>query len=116
MKVETLPVVKGDYLLKDYEQTAATFRWEDVEKEFSWYESGKVNIAYEAVDRHVDTYRKNKVALYYKDADRKETYTYAEMKKMTNRAANVLQSHSSLEKGTGYLFLCHAPRNFIFHY
>ncbi len=110
MKVETLPVVKGDYLLKDYEQTAATFRWEDVEKEFSWYESGKVNIAYEAVDRHVDTYRKNKVALYYKDADRKETYTYAEMKKMTNRAANVLQSHSSLEKGDRlFVFMPRSP-------
>ena len=46
----------------------AEFNWTDAEKEFSWYESGKVNIAYEAIDRHAESYRKNKVALYYKDA------------------------------------------------
>lgn len=110
MKVETLPVVKGDYLLQDYEQTAATFRWEDVEKEFSWYESGKVNIAYEAIDRHVATYRKNKVALYYKDANRKEAYTYHEMKKMTNKAANVFRNQSNLEKGDRlFVFMPRSP-------
>lgn len=110
MKVETLPVLKGDYLLEDYEQTAATFSWKDVEKEFSWYESGKVNIAYEAIDRHAETYRKNKVALHYKDADRKEAYTYNEMKKMTNKAANVLRNQSNLEKGDRlFVFMPRSP-------
>lgn len=99
MRVETLPVVKGNYQLEDYENAAATFNWVDVEKEFSWFESGRMNIAYEAVDRHADTYRKNKVALFYKDQLRKESYTYNEMKKMTNKAANVLRNQSSLEKG-----------------
>ena len=69
--MKTLPVVKGDYQLKDYDHTVAEFNWTDVEKEFSWYESGKINIAYEAVDRHAESFRKNKVALYYKDAQSK---------------------------------------------
>src|SRR6185312_8780507 len=97
--LKSLQVVQGDYQLQDYERTAAEFRWADAEKEFSWHESGKVNIAYEAVDRHAESFRKNKVALYYKDGQRQETYTYNEMKKMSNKAANVLRNHSTLEKG-----------------
>ncbi|AOV07205.1 acetate--CoA ligase [Sporosarcina ureilytica] len=110
MRVETLPVIKGDYQLEDYEKTATTFNWTDAEKEFSWFENGKVNVAYEAVDRHADSFRKNKVALFYKDANRKEAYTYNDMKIMTNKAANVLQNHSSLEKGDRlFVFMPRSP-------
>ena len=110
MEIETLPVIKGNYQLKDYDQTSANFSWSDAEKEFSWYENGKVNIAHEAIDRHADSSRKNKVALYYKDAVRKESYTYNDMKKITNRAANVLQNHSSLEKGDRlFIFMPRSP-------
>ena len=57
-----------------------------------------------------NTYRKNKVALFYKDADRKESYTYNEMKKMSNKAANVLRNHSSLEKGDRiFIFMPRSP-------
>ncbi|WP_210468555.1 acetate--CoA ligase [Sporosarcina sp. 6E9] len=108
--MKTLPVVKGDYQLKDYYQTNAEFNWADAEKEFSWYESGKINIAYEAIDRHATSYRKNKVALYYKDGQRKEAYTYFEMKKMTNKAANVFHNQSSLSKGDRlFVFMPRSP-------
>lgn len=109
-KAEVLPVIQGEYRLKDYDEMAATFQWEDVEKAFTWSETGKVNIAYEAVDKHVKTYRKNKVALYYKDDERKEAYTYAEMAKMTNKAANVFQQHANLEKGDRlFIFMPRSP-------
>ena len=105
-----LPVIKGDYQLKDYDHTKAEFNWTDAEKEFSWHESGKMNIAYEAVDRHADSFRKNKIALYYKDDQRKEAYTYHEMKKMTNKAANVLRNQSSLKKGDRlFVFMPRSP-------
>ncbi|MBE1554368.1 acetate--CoA ligase [Sporosarcina limicola] len=110
MVVRTLPVVQGDYQLGDYDCTVAEFSWTDVEKEFSWHESGLVNIAHEAIDRHAESFRKNKVALYYKDAHRKETYTYNEMKKMTNKAANVLRNNSTLEKGDRvFIFMPRSP-------
>jgi acetyl-CoA synthetase len=110
MKLKTLPVVKGDYQLQDYNRTVAEFTWADVEKQFSWHESRKVNIAYEAVDRHADSFRKNKVALYYKDTHRKESYTYNELKKMTNKAANVLRNHSTLKKGDRlFIFMPRSP-------
>src|SRR5690554_2031540 len=89
---KSLPVIKGDHQLMDYHRTKAERNRPDAEKESIWHESGKMNIAYEAVDRHADSFRKNKVALYYKDDHRKEAYTYHEMKKMTNKAANVLRN------------------------
>ncbi|MGM9921437.1 MAG: acetate--CoA ligase [Bhargavaea sp.] len=110
MEKSIMPVKEGDFNLADYEKTAKEFRWEDAEKEFSWYESGKVNIAYEAVDRHAESFRKNKVALYYKDQKRKEAYTYGQMKRMTNKAANVLKAHSTLEKGDRlFIFMPRSP-------
>lgn len=108
--VKTLPVIKGDYQLNDYEKAVETFNWKDAEQAFSWANNNKVNIAYEAIDRHAETYRKNKVALYYKDEHRKEAYTYYDMKKITNQAANVFQNYSNLEKGDRlFVFMPRSP-------
>lgn len=94
MKVETLPSVKGDYHLNDYEQAYKEFSWEEARKNFSWYETGKVNAAYEAIDRHADSFRKNKVALHYKDSQRDEKYTFRDMKIKTNKAGNLLREQA----------------------
>ncbi|SEJ32829.1 acetyl-CoA synthetase [Bhargavaea ginsengi] len=110
MEQSIIPVKEGDFNLADYEKTAKEFRWEDAEKEFSWSDTGKVNIAYEAVDRHAESFRKNKVALYYQDQNRKEAYTYDQMKRMTNKAANVLKAHSTLDKGDRlFIFMPRSP-------
>ncbi|MFJ7971035.1 acetate--CoA ligase [Psychrobacillus sp. NPDC096389] len=108
--VEMLPVVQGDYQLKDYEEMARTFKWEDAEKNFSWHETGKVNMAFEAIDRHAESDKQNKVALHYQDADRKESYTFADMKHWTNKAANVYKEHSNLTKGDRlFIFMPRSP-------
>lgn len=110
MKLESLPVVQGDYLLQNYDEAASNFDWADVEKEFSWSETGRLNIAHEAIDRHANSHRKNKVALYYKDGVRKETYTFNELKKWSNKAANVLKTHTNLEKGDRlFIFMPRSP-------
>jgi acetyl-CoA synthetase len=110
MKLEALPVIKGDFNLKNYEEAYQSFDWKQAEKHFSWYETGKVNMAYEAIDRHVETFRKNKVALYYKDAERNEKYTFKEMKEWTNRAANVLKEYGDVQKGDRvFIFMPRSP-------
>lgn len=110
MKVEALPATQGNYQLHNYDEVAADFDWSTVEKEFSWHKTGKVNMAHEAIDRHAESFRKNKVALYYKDQNRNESYTFYEMKRMTNRAANLLKSHSDLEKGDRlFIFMPRSP-------
>ncbi|WOV89160.1 acetate--CoA ligase [Sporosarcina oncorhynchi] len=102
--------MQGDYQLQDYEKAVQNFKWSDTEKEFSWHETGLMNIAHEAIDRHADSYRKNKVALFYKDGTRKEAYTYNDMKRMSNKAANVLTNHSTLERGDRiFIFMPRSP-------
>lgn len=110
MKIETLQVVQGDFQLSNYDETAKNFKWEDAEKEFSWYKTGKVNMAYEAIDRHAETDKKDKVALHYLDAERKESYTFGDMKKWTDKAANVYVNHSNLSKGDRlFIFMPRSP-------
>jgi len=110
MKTELLPVVQGDYNLKNYEEAYEQFQWEETEKAFSWYETGRVNMAYEAIDRHAESFRKNKVALYYRDAVRNEKYTFKEMKEMSNKVANVLKQVADIEKGDRvFVFMPRSP-------
>uniref|UniRef100_UPI00406BEBA6 acetate--CoA ligase n=1 Tax=Ureibacillus sp. FSL W7-1570 TaxID=2954593 RepID=UPI00406BEBA6 len=107
---EKLAVVPGDYHLKNYEETYANFDWKEVEKAFTWYETGKVNAAYEAIDRHAESDRKDKVALYFSNGDRKESYTFDDMKRMTNKAANVFKQYANLEKGDRlFIFMPRSP-------
>ncbi|MBM7621341.1 acetyl-CoA synthetase [Bacillus tianshenii] len=110
MKVEALPVTKGNYNLEDYQQTYHNFDWAEVEKSFSFAETGRVNVAYEAIDRHALTHRKNKVALYYRDPERDEKYTFKEMKEMSNKAGNILRQTCDVEKGDRvFIFMPRSP-------
>ncbi|MEH7886020.1 acetate--CoA ligase [Bacillus sp. JJ1609] len=110
MKVEALPVTQGDHNLKNYEEFHGQFDWAEAEKEFSWHETGRVNLAYEAIDRHAMGFRKNKIALYYQDGTRKEKYTFKEMKDMTNKAGNVFKTYADVEKGDRvFIFMPRSP-------
>ena len=110
MVLKALPVVEGEFNLQNYDEVYEQFNWSDTEREFSWFETGKVNMAYEAIDRHVETYNKNKVALYYKDDQRNEKYTFLEMKKWSNKAANVLKAVANVQKGDRvFVFMPRSP-------
>lgn len=110
MKVEALPVTQGDHNLKNYAELHGQFDWSEAEKEFSWNETGRINLAYEAIDRHAKGFRKNKIALYYQDGVRKEKYTFKEMKDMTNKAGNVFKTYADVEKGDRvFIFMPRSP-------
>ncbi|KFM98640.1 acetate--CoA ligase [Bacillus clarus] len=110
MKVETLPVIKGENNLPNYEEAYTNFNWEEVNKNFTWNETGRVNMAYEAIDKHAKSDRKNKVALYYQDGSRKEKYTFKEMKDFSNKAGNVLKNYGDVEKGDRvFIFMPRSP-------
>ncbi len=79
--------------MENYDKTYANFKWEEVENDFEWHETGKVNIAHEAIDRHAKSWRKNKIALYYEGGEgQSEKYTFQEMAVLTNKFANVLKN------------------------
>ena len=110
---DMITAVKSHANMPDYDEARANFSWEEVEKEFSWHQTGKVNMAYEAIDRHAETWRKNKVALYYSDQERDEKYTYQDMKYLSNQFGNVLRS-IGIEKGDRvFLFLPRSPEVYV---
>ncbi|WP_170885648.1 acetate--CoA ligase [Bacillus alkalicellulosilyticus] len=109
MKVQALPSVSGNYNLKNYESESQSFDWLSVEKEFSWSETGQVNLAYEAIDRHAKSDKKEKIAFYYSDAKRDETYTFQDMMESSNKAGNMLKS-LGVEKGDRvFVFMPRSP-------
>jgi len=99
--------------LKDYDAERARFSWEGVEREFDWHTTGKVNMAHEAIDRHADSWRRNKVALLYLDDARLEKYTFLDLKRLTDRFANVLRKYGVGRGDRVFLFMPRAPEIYI---
>ncbi len=99
--------------LKNYQEVYKNFRWEDVEKDFSWYASGKVNMAYEAIDKHAQSWRKNKVALYYIDDFREKKYTFQELMFLSNKFANVLKSLGVQKGDRVFVFMPRSPELYV---
>lgn len=113
MKVESIPATQEKSNLKDYDQTYETFQWADVEKQFSWYETGKVNMAHEAIDRHASSAKKDKVALVYSDSTREESYTYGELSRLSNRFANVLHDLGINKGDRVFVFMPRTPELYV---
>ncbi|WP_232699254.1 acetate--CoA ligase [Brevibacillus daliensis] len=113
MKEDIITAAGGNCNLQNYEQSYETFEWTEVEKEFSWYETGKVNMAYEAVDRHTLTSRKDKTALIYSDATRDESYTYEDLSKLSNRFANVVQNLGIVKGDRVFVFMPRTPELYV---
>jgi len=58
-----------------------------------WYEGGKLNVSYNCLDRHVKNGRKNKAAIIWEgnDPTQNRVYTYIDLYREVNKAANVLK-------------------------
>ncbi|WP_332697604.1 acetate--CoA ligase [Halalkalibacter lacteus] len=109
MNMQALPSIKGNHNLVSYEETVQSFDWKTTEEQFSWSETGEVNLAYEAIDRHAEGEKADKVALYYSDAKREEQYTFSDMKNYSNKAGNVLRD-AGVEKGDRvFIFMPRSP-------
>ncbi|QKG85230.1 acetate--CoA ligase [Kroppenstedtia pulmonis] len=112
---ETQPIdvmTKGNNMTS-YDETYRQFHFTDVEKEFSWYRTGRVNAAYEAIDRHVESGRGDHIALHFSDSDREESYTFREMMEQSNRFGNVLRK-LGIEKGERvFIFMPRTPELYI---
>ncbi|MFX3633373.1 MAG: acetate--CoA ligase [Candidatus Pristimantibacillus sp.] len=106
---ERIPAVASSSNLKNYEDAAAAFKWEEIESQFSWYETGKVNMAYEAIDRHVVSGKGSKIALYYSDSARDESYTFEDLSKQSNRFANVLRQLGVAKGERLFIFMPRTP-------
>ena len=110
MNSSIIKAISGNYNLKDYDKTRKDFHWTDVEENFSWDKTGKVNMAYEAIDRHAESELKDKTALLFDNGAREEAYTFGQMKTLTNKAGNLLKEHAKVKKGDRvFLFMPRSP-------
>lgn len=109
MHQERVPATASGSNMTSYEETYSTFSFDQLEQQFSWHETGKVNMAYEAIDRHVAEGRGDKVALYYSDSSRDESYTYQELSKQSNRFANVLRGLGIGKGERVFIFMPRTP-------
>ena len=110
MDMKPIPARSGQHNMENYEEAYALFDWNEVKKNFSWSQTGQVNIAYEAIDKHAeDPQKKNQVALVYSAPDREEKRTFEDLKNESNQFANVLKKHN-IEKGDRvFLFMPRSP-------
>ena len=104
---------KGPHNLANYDETAAGFDWESVNKNFSWDKTGKVNMAYECIDKHCDEGKGDKVALIYDDDKGVEQYTYKDLKKLTNQFANVLKKYDIKKGDRVFTFMPRSPEAYV---
>ena len=67
--------------------------WEHTFAELDWLPGGALNAAHEAIDRHAVGPRKDRLALVWQGVNgEREEYTFAQMKALSDRFANVLKS------------------------
>ncbi len=112
---------KMDANLQDYFKAYKNFSWKNVEKEFDWHKTKKVNIVHEMIDRHAAGVRKNKVALYFWDPTstsfhpqgRDEKYTFLDLKNLSSRFGNVLKKNQIKKKDRIAVFLPRTPELYI---
>jgi len=106
--MKVLKALPGKHWLAEYDETN-TYDWKDAEQYFSWATTGKVNMAYEAIDRHAEGERANKDALIYFDGMTEQRFTYADMKRLTNKAANVLVDAGVKTGDRIFIFMPRSP-------
>ncbi|WP_217557727.1 acetate--CoA ligase [Paenibacillus sp. GbtcB18] len=113
LKGEVVDAVSQNGNLGDYEKARESFNWEKIESNFSWFDTGKVNMAYEAIDRHAESSRKDKVALYYSDQKRDESYTFSQLKTTSNQFGNVLRKLGVNKGDRFFIFMPRTPELYM---
>ncbi len=89
------------------------FSYEEAVKNWKWNIPENYNIGYDCVDKHVDEGRGDKTILYWEDSNgRKETYTFKDMKQLTDKFGNILRD---LGFKKGDRFLIRLPNIPAFH-
>jgi acetyl-CoA synthetase len=97
-KIEALRIPPN---LDDWAGQRQSWSWDQVRAELA-LPGGMVNLAYEAIDRHAAS-DPEKPAMIWEGSGAVETYTYADMRRESNKVANALKG-LGVEKGDRVFF------------
>ncbi|WKA60280.1 acetate--CoA ligase [Planococcus shenhongbingii] len=100
---------KGHYNIAEELPSWEDFSWKDIESNFSWSQTGKVNMAYECVDRHVEAGFGEKTALHYIGEQEEYKLTYRDLKEKSDLWATVLKKRGVKKGDFVFVFLPKHP-------
>jgi acetyl-CoA synthetase len=106
--MKVLKALPGKHWLSEYDGSDS-YDWQEAEQYFSWATTGKINMAHEAIDRHAEGERADKKALIYFDGTTEQSFTYVDMKRLTNKAANVLTDAGIQAGDRIFIFMPRSP-------
>jgi acetyl-CoA synthetase len=88
--------------------------WDNIRTELSWLPGGFLNKAHECIDRHALGPRKEKKALLWEGKNGEtETYTFGQLKKETDKFANVLMGLGVKKGDRVFMFMERLPELYI---
>lgn len=113
LKLQPNKGANHSYNLANYQESVVDFSWEEVEKQFSWYKSGKVNMAHECIDRHVADGYGDKIALHYLNDKEEIQFTFSQLKEKTDHLATVLKNNGVKKGDIVFIFFPKNPDCYI---
>lgn len=106
----TRPPENPNAIMASYAETYRDFSWTDMEKEFTWHETGNLNIAHEAVDRWAGQREKrDRKALIFEKAGTVLEFTFLQLREHSSRWANLLIEHGFAVGDRLFIFLPPCP-------
>ncbi len=98
----------------EYHELIRSFSWDQMRTELSGLPGGGLNLAYEAIDRHAQGHNSNKVAMYWEGSGgEQETYTFSQMKDLSNQFANVLTGLGVTKGDRVFIFMGRIPELYV---
>jgi len=101
--------------LVDYDAERARFSWEQARAELDGLPGGRgLNIAHEAIDRHAAGALRDRTAIRWRGKDgASRDFTYAQLRDLTNRFANVLQTLGAGKGDRVYALMGRVPELYV---
>lgn len=109
-----IPPENPDGNLKSYSQMYQSFSWRDIEGEFSWHQTGEINIVQEAIDRWArDRDKRDRKALIFEKAANVKEFSYLELRELSSQWANLLIEHGFSVGDRLFIFLPSCPEIYL---
>jgi acetyl-CoA synthetase len=101
-----IPPENPDANLKSYAKEYQEFSWAEARKQFTWHESGQLNIVHEAVDRWAaDRSKSGQKALVFEKAGKIKEFTYLQLREVVSQWSNLLIEYGLVEGDRIFIFL-----------